>query len=113
MVEAQKNYDAEAMAKILAADYVEVSPLGEVDTRAKVLSFYTPERKAKSGELTDYRLEEITTRVYGNSAVVVARLPFAMNAGGTATRGAFRCTFVLMKTKGQWKLVSSQFTTIR
>lgn len=113
--EAQKNYDAARLDEILAPDYVEISPAGEVDPRAKVLSFYAPEKKSeRAGELVSYALDEITTRIYGDTAIVVARLPFTMKTpdGQTMSR-ALRCTFVCRKTRGKWRIASAQYTGIR
>jgi uncharacterized protein (TIGR02246 family) len=113
--EAQKNYDAAKLDEILAPDYVEISPVGEVDPRAKVLSFYAPEKKsARQGELTSYELDEITSRIYGDTAIIVARLPFTMKTpdGQTVSR-AFRCTFVCRKVRGKWRIASVQYTGIR
>jgi uncharacterized protein (TIGR02246 family) len=112
---AQKNYDAAKLEEILAPDYVEVSPAGEVDPRAKVLGFYAPEKKsARQGELVSYELDEITSRIYGDTAIVVARLPFTMKTpdGQTMSR-ALRCTFVCRKTGGKWRIASAQYTSIR
>jgi uncharacterized protein (TIGR02246 family) len=113
--EAQKNYDAAKLDEILAPDYVEISPAGEVDPRAKVLSFYAPEKKSeRGGELVSYGLDEITTRIYGDTAIVVARLPFTMKTpdGQTMSR-AMRCTIVCRKTRGKWRIASAQYTGIR
>lgn len=113
--EAQKNYDAAKLDEILAPDYVEISPAGEVDPRAKVISFYAPEKKSqRGGELVSYGLDEITTRIYGDTAIVVARLPFTMKTpdGQTASR-AMRCTIVCRKTRGKWRVASAQYTGIR
>ena len=113
--EAQKNYDAAKLDEILAPDYVEISPAGEVDPRAKVLGFYAPEKKSeRGGELVSYGLDEITTRIYGDTAIVVARLPFTMKTpdGQTMSR-AMRCTFVCRKTRGKWRIASAQYTGIR
>ena len=115
MAEAQKNYDAAKLDEILAPDYVEISPAGEVDPRAKVLGFYAPERKsARQGELVSYELDEITSRIYGDTAIVVARLPFTMKTpdGQSMTR-ALRCTFVCRKTRGKWRIASAHYTGIR
>ena len=112
---AQKNYDAAKLDEILAPDYVEISPAGEVDPRAKVLGFYAPEKKsARQGEMLSYELDEITSRIYGDTAIVVARLPFTMKTpdGQTMSR-ALRCTFVCRKTHGKWRIASAQYTGIR
>lgn len=113
--EAQKNYDVSKLDEILAPDYVEISPAGEVDPRAKVLGFYAPEKKSeRGGELVSYALDEITTRIYGDTAIVVARLPFTMKTpdGQTMSR-ALRCTIVCRKMRGRWRIASAQYTGIR
>jgi uncharacterized protein (TIGR02246 family) len=115
LAEAQKNYDAAKLDEILAPDYIEVSPAGEVDSRAKVLGFYAPERKsARGGEMVSYGLDEITSRIYGDTAIVVARLPFTIKTpdGQNVTR-ALRCTFVCRKARGKWRIASAQYTGIR
>lgn len=115
MAEAQKNYDAAKLDEILAPDYVEISPAGEVDTRAKVLGFYAPARKSeRPGEMLSYAPDEMTSRIYGDTAIVVARLPFTLKMpdGQTVSR-AFRCTFVCRKSRGKWRIASAQYTGIR
>ena len=113
--EAQKNYDAAKLDEILAADYVEISPAGEVDPRAKVLGFYAPEKKKeRGGELVSYGLDEINTRIYGDTAIVVARLPFTMKTpDGQSMSRALRCTIVCRKSRGKWRIASAQYTGIR
>jgi uncharacterized protein (TIGR02246 family) len=115
LAEAQKNYDAAKLDEILAPDYVEISPAGEVDPRAKVLGFYAPERKsARQGELISYEFDEITSRIYGDTAIVVARLPFTMKTpDGQSMSRALRCTFVCRKTRGKWRIASAHYTGIR
>jgi uncharacterized protein (TIGR02246 family) len=115
LAEAQKNYDARKLDEILAPDYVEISPAGEVDPRAKVLGFYAPERKsARQGEMVSYELDEITSRIYGDTAIVVARLPFTLKTpDGQSISRAFRCTFVCRKARGKWRIASAQYTGIR
>jgi len=113
--EAQKNYDARVLDEILAPDYVELSPLGEVDPRAKVIAFYAPEKKnERGGELVSYGLDEMTTRIYGDTAIIVARLPFTLKTpdGQTSSR-ALRCTIVCRKMRGKWRIASAQYTGIR
>ena len=61
MTDAQIAYDAATLDKIFTADYIEISPVGEVDPRQKVLGFYNAEAKLAAGmppklELTDYSI---------------------------------------------------------
>jgi uncharacterized protein (TIGR02246 family) len=115
LAEAQKNYDAAKLDEILAPDYIEISPAGEVDSRAKVIGFYAPEKKSvRGGEPVSYAFDEITSRIYGDTAIVIARLPFTMKTpdGQTVSR-ALRCTFVCRKQGGKWRIASAQYTGIR
>ena len=72
LADAQRTFDQAAMDRLLTDDYVEVSPVGEVDSRAKVLSFYTPEARAKGPQPSSVVLDEPNIRTYGDSAVVIA-----------------------------------------
>lgn len=112
LVDAQMRFDSAQLDDILAPDYVEVSPVGDVDARAKVLSFYTPDKKVAG--IPETALDELTTRVHGDWAITVARLTYRMkNAAGTATERSMRCVFVTRIIERRWKLVSAQYTPIR
>ena len=52
MTDAQTNFQPDALDKILTADYIEISPLGEFDPREKVLGFYKPELKPPAGKIS-------------------------------------------------------------
>ena len=52
MTDAQTNFSPDALDKILTADYIEISPLGEFDTRDKVLGFYKPELKPPADKMS-------------------------------------------------------------
>jgi len=43
--QAQANFDQKTLEAITHTQYLEVSPAGEVDERAKMLGFYAPENK--------------------------------------------------------------------
>ena len=111
-IDAQLRFDIQQLDSLLAQDYVEISPVGEVDPRAKVLSFYTPDKKA--GEPPAATLDEINTRVTGDIGITNARLTYKMKApdGSTAER-SMRCVFVTRIVETKWKLVSTQYTPIR
>jgi ketosteroid isomerase-like protein len=112
LVEAQRTFDAGQLNEILAPDYVEISPAGEVDPRDKVLSFYAPDKKIADPPAA--ALEDVTTRVYGETAVTIATLTYRMRGpdGADASR-SMRCVFVTRIVDGKWKLVSAQYTPIR
>jgi len=112
MLDAQVTFDAKQLDELFAPDYVEISPAGEVDPRDKVLSFYTPDKKPASAPIA--ALDELNTRVYGDTAVTIGRVSYEMKApdGAKATR-SMRCVFVTRIIDRKWKLVSAQYTPIR
>ena len=68
--EAQGSFDVTTLKAITAENYVEISPVGEVDPREKMLSFYAPEQKRPSPQL---KVDEPLVRVFGDSAVIYTR----------------------------------------
>lgn len=115
LTDAQLAYDSASLDKIFTADYIEISPLGEFDPRAKVLGFYSPEEKAKAGNISgSVDASEYSIRVYKDFAIVITRLNYTMTSEGKQLppRG-IRATFVCRKEKSGWKIASAQYTSIR
>lgn len=111
-VEAQRTFDVAQLDDLLAPDYVEVSPAGEVDPRAKVLGFYAPDKKV--ADAPPATLDEIATRVTGDTAITIARLTYQMKGpDGASMERSMRCVFVTRIIGTRWKLVSAQYTPIR
>lgn len=117
MFDAQMNFDLKALDAILAPDYVEVSPIGDVDERAEVMSFYTPEAKAQmlagGMELVSTVMEEPRVRVYGDQAIVVSKDTATLKVKGVEQKRPARVLFHFRKLGGKWLLQSSQFTWIK
>ncbi|MBN8816890.1 MAG: nuclear transport factor 2 family protein [Sphingomonas sp.] len=99
---AQQSFDQAALAELTAPDFVEISPLGEVDPRDKMLGFYAPEKKAAGPAVT---MDERTVRTTGNVAIVTLRYAFGERA--------MRAVYVVRRDAGVWRLVSAQYTPIR
>jgi ketosteroid isomerase-like protein len=108
-VAAQTRFDVPALAALTADNYVEVSPLGEVDTREKMLAFYAPEKKTATPVIT---VEEPLVRVSGGTAVLIGKLAISVNAGGQQRQMAMRASYVAIKEGANWKLMSAQYTGI-
>ncbi|HRI02888.1 MAG TPA: nuclear transport factor 2 family protein [Pyrinomonadaceae bacterium] len=115
MVAAQMNYDAAALDAVFTADYIEISPVGEFDPRAKVLGFYKPELKPDPAKVsTKSDASEWSIRVRDKSAVVILRLDYTITAEGkTMPPRGMRVMLVCVKEKGVWKIASAQYTGIR
>ena len=108
-VAAQTSFDVPTLAALTADNYVEVSPLGEVDTREKMLAFYAPEKKTAAPVIT---VEEPLVRVSGDTAVLIGKLAISVNAGGQQRQMAMRASYVAIKQGPAWKLMSVQYTGI-
>jgi len=115
MTDAQSGYDAAALDKILTADYIEISPVGEFDPREKVLGFYKPELKPPADKMTvSTEATEFSIRVYEKFAIVITRLNYTMTGDGKPLPPrSIRVTIVCKKEKGAWKIASAQYTGIR
>ena len=112
---AQQNYQPDALDKILTADYIEISPVGEFDPREKVLGFYKPELKPPAGKVTIVtETTDFSIRVYGKFAVVITRINYTITSEGKPLPPlSIRATIVCKKEKGAWKIASAQYTGIR
>jgi ketosteroid isomerase-like protein len=109
-VDAQREFDVATLQAVTADNYVEVSPAGEVDSRDKMLSFYDPAQRRPAPAV---RVDEPTVRTVDQTAIVIARLTYTMNADGQARSFAMRASYVASKFDGKWKLVSAHYTGIR
>ncbi len=115
MADAQIAYDAARLDAIFTKDYIEISPVGEFDPRDKVLGFYKPELKPPADKMsTAIEIDEYSTRVYGKTAVVIARLTYNITANGKQVPPrSMRVMVVARKEPSGWKVASAQYTGIR
>jgi ketosteroid isomerase-like protein len=101
--------DTAALEKIWADDYIFVNASGEVLTKAQRLA------NAKSGATTLDSINEeenITVRVYQNSAVATSRVTIKGQYAGQPTSGQYRSTHIWVKGTAGWQLVSNQLTAL-
>lgn len=115
MTAAQAAFDAVALDKLLTADYIEISPVGEFDSREKVLGFYKPELKPPAEKMTaTTEATDFSIRNYGEFAVVITRLNYTITSEGKPLPPrSMRATLVCRKEKSVWKIASAQYTGIR
>lgn len=108
--QAQSSFDQATLQTLTADNYIEISPVGEMDTREKMLGFYAQDKKRPGPAVA---VEEAVTRFLGDSAIVVAKMAYTMTLDGNSRNFAMRASFVAQKTNGVWKLVSAHYTGIR
>ena len=110
-VTAQHDFDLATISTLAAKDYIEISPLGEVDPREKMLGFYAPDKKSAAPPM---QLGQMTvTKLDVNAAIVITDISYNLGDEGSARSVSYRAAFVLVHTAGRWKLVSAQYTPIR
>ncbi len=116
MTDAQSKFDPITLERIYASDFIEISPIGEVDPREKTIGFYKPEANPNRDKVKPtVTSDEFLIRTYGNFAIVIARIAFAQTGNEPPARPPFsvRVTLVCRKEKGAWKIGSAQYTGIR
>lgn len=120
--DARMRYDAKALDALLTPDYIEVSPRGEIDRRAQVLGFYTPDKAGPVPPMTPGPQE---VRRYGDMAIVIGTIDIMLPAPppgpgaapGPATNAApikrsVRITYVERRVGGRWLIASTQYTGV-
>ncbi|MGK5004389.1 nuclear transport factor 2 family protein [Janthinobacterium sp. LB2P70] len=108
--QAQSSFDQATLKAITAENYVEISPVGEVDGREKMLSFYAPEQKRPSPQV---QVDEPVVRIFGDTALISARLSYRVNQDEAGRTFAMRAGYVARLVDKQWLLVNAQYTGIR
>ncbi|QAY76231.1 nuclear transport factor 2 family protein [Sphingosinicella sp. BN140058] len=107
-IAAQRGRDVATLERLTTPDYLEVSPIGDVDDRTAMQGFYAPEN-AKSAPRID--VADLVVREFGTAAVGVARLDYVLPPPRSA--GAMRATYVAKRSHGTWLLASVQYTPVR
>ena len=109
--EARSHFDAHALEALLSPDYVEISPLGEIDRRGAVLGFYASDKARPSPPMT---LATQDVRVYASTAIVIGSVTYVVPApNGTSVERTLRATYVERRTGGRWQMALAQFTGVQ
>ena len=113
LADAQRTFDQAALDRLLTADYVEVSPVGDVDERAKVIGFYSADAKAKSPEVSSIVIDEPNVRIDGTHAIVIVRQTTHVGPAGASRAVVMRVTAHLRRSGNEWRIASTHYTGIR
>mgnify|MGYP003580248822 FL=1 len=113
LADAQRTFDQAALDRLLTADYVEVSPVGDVDERAKVIGFYSADAKAKSPEVSSIVIDEPRVRIDGTHAIVIVRQTTNVGPAGASRAVVMRVTAHLRRSGNDWRIASTHYTGIR
>ncbi len=96
--------DAGSIQTMLTEDYVVTDPGGQLETRAQFIA------SLKDGSLafTDVKYDEMKVSVYGDAAVLTAKLIIKATLSGHDISGEYRFTDVFIRKDGGWKSVAGQ-----
>lgn len=109
--DARNHFDAKALDALLAPDYIEVSPRGEIDQRQAVLGFYAAD---KAGPVPPMTLSTQDVRRYGDTAIVIGSVDVALPApNGSTVNRKVRVTYVERRVGRRWLMVSTQYTGVQ
>jgi ketosteroid isomerase-like protein len=100
--------DAAEIGRYMADDWTIVGPDGSVGDKATFLAL------VRSGALTHDVMEstDIDVRLYGDTAVVIARGVSGGNYNGQAFREVERSSSVFVRQGGEWKCVLSHLSRL-
>src|SRR6266566_6797059 len=107
--DASVHRDAAFAERMLADDYIAITPLGQVITKGHTIA------ARRSGQLRydSIDISDMVIRVYGNTAVVTARAEVRGKDLGEEFSGPYRYTRVWIRRSGHWQTVSYQATVTK
>jgi uncharacterized protein (TIGR02246 family) len=104
---AEKNHDAVAFEKIVADDWIAITPDGKSQTKAERAA------EIKSAHTTSATLGDMKVRVFGDTAVVTGTDDEITMEGGKKSADHYVWTDVFVKRNGKWLAVASQTALIK
>jgi len=108
VLQADLKADTSFMEKYFSDDYTAIYASGKLYTKAQDIE------SIKSGDVKYEAIEvqERNIRVYGGTAVVIMLVSSKGTRNGKPFSGDFRCTWIFVKQKGDWKKVAFQATRV-
>ena len=107
-MEGFKNQDREVLDLVLADDFIFTDDEGQTFNKAQYIEAATKAIKVES-----YSLDDLTTRVYGDTCIVAGRWTGKFTINGKPASGDFRFTDTFVKRQGRWRVIASQDTRIK
>jgi ketosteroid isomerase-like protein len=101
--------DAEALAQLLAEDFLLIDVMTGSEVRKAALLEVIKARQLRFDEIS---LKECRVRQYGPTAVITGRTEMKGSFGGEPFEASSRYTHVFVEQGEDWRLVSAQGTQI-
>jgi uncharacterized protein (TIGR02246 family) len=102
--EAFLRSDAEALAPMLAEDFVFIDPEGRLVGKAEWIAEMT------KGDVTyeSFEIEDLRVRVYGDAAVTNGRVSVRTRSGRGTSTDRYCYTAMYVRQGGRWQVVAEQ-----
>src|SRR5438132_908606 len=98
--------DSGELKKLLTDDFTYINAAGQIMDKDK----YVADAKYSGRQFESYTAHEAKARLYGDTAVLTARLFANWRSGGADSSGRFRYARVYVWKQDRWLLASSQLT---
>jgi peptidylprolyl isomerase len=105
--EAFKGRDQQKLNRILANDFIFTDDEGHVYDKPQYI-----EAVMKMIKVESYEIDDIITRVYGDTGVVAGRWTGKFSIEGKDASGSFRFTDTFVRRQGRWQAIAAQDTRI-
>lgn len=106
-MEAFKNRDQNTLNRILDEGFSFTDDQGQIFSKTQYI-----EAAARAINVESYTADDMTIRVFGDTAVVTGRWTGKVTIDGKDASGAFRYTDTFVRRVGRWRAVASQNTRI-
>jgi ketosteroid isomerase-like protein len=101
--------DVARLDQILGPDFVLIWTNGGRTDRASLLAG----AKARRADILPFVTEDVSVRVYGDTAVLTGKFTQTAKLGDQSETGTFWYTDVYVKKDGRWQAVAAQATRVR
>ena len=105
--QAFKDRDQQMLNRILANDFIFTDDEGRVYDKTQYI-----EAVMKMTKVDSYKIEDMTTRVSGDTGIVAGRWTGKFSVDGKDASGTFRFTDTFVRRQGRWQVIAAQDTRI-
>lgn len=111
-LDAYEQYNAEAMDRIVADDFVITFPNGKLQTKPQLMAMIKRPRR-EGAPAKRFYTEGVELRVYGDdTAILRGRVIEESQQDGKPVKEESRYTDVYVKTNGRWQVVASHLSAL-
>ena len=106
-LDAEKNHDAATFEKLVADDWIAITPDGKSQTKAERVA------EIKAAHVTSATMGDMKVRVFGDTAVVTGTDDEVTMTDGKKSSDHYVWTDVFVRRNGKWLAVASQTAQVK